>query len=45
MICDKCSMKIITKEKNKAMKRYTEKLKRKEYEDENNGLSDNKPKK
>ena len=31
MICEICSMKKILKEKDKAMKRYTEKLKRENY--------------
>ena len=38
-------MKKILKEKDKAMKRYTEKLKKEKYGNKNNGLSDNKPKK
>ena len=46
MICSKCSLEKILKEKNQAMKRYTEKLKREKYNgSKNNDLSSNKPKK
>ena len=46
MICSKCGLKEILKEKEKAMKRFTEKLKREKYNgSKNNDLSSNKPKK
>jgi len=45
MTCNKCLYEKLMKNKEKAMKDYTEKLKKENYEYKNNGLSDNKPKK
>ena len=40
MICSKCSLEKIRKEKKEAMKRFTEKLKRENYEKKRNTPKD-----
>jgi hypothetical protein len=45
MICSNCLMKKLEKDRKKAMKRYTEKLRKEKHGSKNNGLSGNKPKK
>ena len=45
MICSNCLIKKLEEDRKKAMKRYTEKLRKEKYGSKNNGLSGNKFKK